>query len=352
MRTTTGEEAVLLAGICDHPDDDARRLVYADWLEEKGGQERTERAELVRLQVAEAARACRKNISSVGTGRLFLTDRERQLIRLHGEAWGAGLPSAGRVRYANGGRIDFERGFPWQVYAPTVEAFLAVAPRLFSEAPITYLHLDNLKIRDARALAASPYLGRVRQWQDVYSRRTDRMLAEIARSEHLAELREIDLTGAPLTPAGVRSLLSAASLRRVTRLCFASCEIGDEGAEVIADSPGCATLEHLNLTYRPLTVAGVRALAAAPLRQSMRSLLLRQTGLGDDAVLVFAATEWPRLDHLSLDANAITDRGASAFVGSPEWRQSTGAELWLGGNPISDSVKAELKAAFGPRVRF
>jgi uncharacterized protein (TIGR02996 family) len=351
-RPPAGVEAALLAGIIDDPDDD-RRLVFADWLDERGGPERAERAEFIRLQVAEAAMACQKNIGSVGTGRIFLSQRELALIRQRHQEWAAGLPRADGVGYASGsgnGGVDFERGFPWQVHAPSVEAFLAVAPRLFAAAPITYLHLGNLKIRDARELAASPHLERVRQWQDVYSRRTDKMLAEIAKSEHLGNLREVDLTGAPLTAAGVRALLTAPSLRRVTRLCLASCEIGDEGAEAVADSPACAELEHLNLTDRALTAAAVRALASSPLRLTMQSLLLSQTTLGDDAAAVLASARWPRMVYLCLDNNRIGDRGASALVGSPAWRES-GSELWLAHNPISDGVKAELRAAFGARVR-
>jgi uncharacterized protein (TIGR02996 family) len=42
----------LLAAILDDPDDDAARLVYADWLEETGGQAERDRAEFIRVQVA------------------------------------------------------------------------------------------------------------------------------------------------------------------------------------------------------------------------------------------------------------------------------------------------------------
>lgn len=50
MTTTTGEQ--LLRAICLHPEDDDRRLVYTDWLEDNDQQER---AEFIRLQVRIAA---------------------------------------------------------------------------------------------------------------------------------------------------------------------------------------------------------------------------------------------------------------------------------------------------------
>src|SRR4051812_3894228 len=42
------EEEALIAAVCDDPDDDVPRLVYADWLDEHG---RPEYAELIRVTV-------------------------------------------------------------------------------------------------------------------------------------------------------------------------------------------------------------------------------------------------------------------------------------------------------------
>jgi uncharacterized protein (TIGR02996 family) len=47
----TSDEA-FLRDICEHPEDDAPRLVYADWLEEHGN---PERAEFIRVQCRLAA---------------------------------------------------------------------------------------------------------------------------------------------------------------------------------------------------------------------------------------------------------------------------------------------------------
>lgn len=49
------EEHALLAAILAEPGDDTARLVYADWLDERGGRKRAARAELIRAQI-EAAR--------------------------------------------------------------------------------------------------------------------------------------------------------------------------------------------------------------------------------------------------------------------------------------------------------
>ncbi len=351
MKHTSGDGAALLRAICDHPDEDTPRLVYADWLDEQGGESNAARAEFIRIQIAEAEKARRKNMQSVGLRSYRIRPvHERELLRRYIGDWSIDLPMRAGVRYDNSSEDErFERGFPWQVHAPDVDTFLKIAPAMFAVAPITYLSLGNLKIGAARKLAESPHLARIRQWQDVYLRRTDKMLAEIGKSPHLANLREIDLTGAQITAAGVRALLFAPAIRAVTRLCFSSCEIGDEGVEVIAHSPACANLEHLNLTYRRTTAVGVRALAASPARQSMCSLLLTQTQLDDDATVELAAVEWPRLEYLLLGVNRLTDRSAEAFLNSAFWR-SSGCDLWLTRNQLSDAVKAKLKEVFGPRV--
>src|SRR5262245_56631511 len=49
------EQQALLRTILENPDDDAPRLVYADWLEERGDADNTSRAQFIRMQVALAA---------------------------------------------------------------------------------------------------------------------------------------------------------------------------------------------------------------------------------------------------------------------------------------------------------
>jgi len=41
------EEAALLHAVCLHPEDDTPRLIYADWLEERGDP----RSEFIRVQM-------------------------------------------------------------------------------------------------------------------------------------------------------------------------------------------------------------------------------------------------------------------------------------------------------------
>ena len=83
-----GEREAFLQAVCDHPDDDTPRLVYADWLEEHG---QPERAELVRVQVA---------IERDGPGAPLLA-RERDLLARRAAEWLGPLADVG---------LRFDRG--------------------------------------------------------------------------------------------------------------------------------------------------------------------------------------------------------------------------------------------------
>src|SRR5262249_22973396 len=62
----------------DNPDDDALRLVFADWLEDHG---EGERGELIRLQ-------CKKErLPNDEPQREELVRREDELLAQHGDAW-------------------------------------------------------------------------------------------------------------------------------------------------------------------------------------------------------------------------------------------------------------------------
>src|SRR4051794_5593177 len=90
----TPDEA-FLCDIIEHPDDDAPRLIYADWLDEHG---QPERAEFIRLQ-------CRLALLPEGDPeRPALRVRESELLGAHRARWTADLKRLVRD-------CRFERGF-------------------------------------------------------------------------------------------------------------------------------------------------------------------------------------------------------------------------------------------------
>jgi len=99
-----GEREALLRAVCDNPDDDLPRLVFADWLEEHG---EPERAEFIRVQI----RLSRLTFVPLDEPALAKSLRERQrlLWAANHRIWLDDLPKGeGTILWPH----DWSRGFP------------------------------------------------------------------------------------------------------------------------------------------------------------------------------------------------------------------------------------------------
>src|SRR5262249_38283509 len=137
LRVLTGRAMrdALLAAVCEAPDEDAPRLVYADWLEEHGDEDDQARAEFIRGQIA------LEGMAADHPDRDALRPRRVRLEREHGAGWLAELPDWAaplepqeKVGRAAGGSA-FWRGFLDQVGA-TVEDWIHGADDLVAAHPI------------------------------------------------------------------------------------------------------------------------------------------------------------------------------------------------------------------------
>src|SRR5437763_1336214 len=127
------DAAAFLRMIAAAPDDDAPRLVYADWLEEHGDP----RGAFIRVQCALAA---------------LPDDDPRRPLAGHAAAWTQEF--AGRV-----GGWQFRRGFVEEITL-SAEAFLEHAPDLLRAGTVRTVRLHDC--RDALGkLARLPALGQV-----------------------------------------------------------------------------------------------------------------------------------------------------------------------------------------------
>jgi uncharacterized protein (TIGR02996 family) len=85
--TITTPDQAFLDAVVSVPDDVAPRLMYADWLEERGDP----RGEFIRVQCELAAWRkddANKSLSGEGVKRhAALRRRERELMDAHGKAW-------------------------------------------------------------------------------------------------------------------------------------------------------------------------------------------------------------------------------------------------------------------------
>jgi uncharacterized protein (TIGR02996 family) len=137
------QDDAFLADIIANPDDDAPRLVYADWLEDHG---QPDRAAFVRVQCQLA------RLPHDDERREDLEAKERELLRRHRREWLR--PLRGLVS-----KCEFRRGFVEQGTA-TAAAFARRAEDIYRGTPLRYLMLGG-RTRRADQLAACPHLLRL-----------------------------------------------------------------------------------------------------------------------------------------------------------------------------------------------
>ena len=346
----THDEAFLQA-IRDEPEDDAPRLIYADWLDEHGAEAR---AEFIRAQ-------CERVRPSTDPGRAAAL--EMRAWQLLVENWGAWVGPLRKLVGPDGARLGetwlmggphpdalfrFRRGFV-QALSLRAETLLGRGGDLARLTPLFHLRLWGAGPH-AEALAASPYL------------------------EGLATLDFADYYVGPLTAAGAQALASSPHLGRLRALHLYRNNIGDVGLRALTGAPWLGGLELLNVMDNGLSGAGVRALAGpAPLRLAvlqlgnnslggagaaalagatfrpgLRELYLHGSDLGDAGVAALAASPAiSALTSLGLNDNGLTDRGARALAASPYLARLT--TLGLQDNAITADGAAALRAS--PHLR-
>jgi uncharacterized protein (TIGR02996 family) len=126
-------------------------------------------------------------------------------------------------------------------------------------------------------------------------------LEALARCEHLAGLRRLNLRRNHLTPRTSRLLSRARVFAGLRSLDLSDCRIGDKGVRHVAQAKFWPNLVELDLRQNPISPAGVRHLLDAAPPAELTALVLDGEGLGTDtraaltkkygAALVFAAPE-------------------------------------------------------------
>jgi uncharacterized protein (TIGR02996 family) len=341
------DEAAFLRMTAAAPDDDAPRLIFADWLEECGDP----RGSFIRVQCALAT------LPADDPRRPDLEQAERHLLAAHAAGWTHDL--AGRV---SGWQL--RRGFVEEVRL-SAAAFLEHGPDLLRTGTVRTVRLYDCG-DDLAALARAPALGCVTGLDLCGNHLGDAGLAALLRSEHLRGLRALDLSFNSLSNAGVQALLAAGPWPGLRALDLRGNErITGRGATLLArtqtlpalesldlrdnqiDGPGVWVLAHstalprladLGLAGNPIGDAGARSLAESKLlpRLIARSpaLDLRQTDLGPSGVQALAAAgRLKPVTVLRLDGNRVGDAGLTVLTAS-DLRQLR--ELHLARNGISD----------------
>jgi uncharacterized protein (TIGR02996 family) len=322
------QDEAFLHDICEHPDDDGPRLVYADWLDEHGD---SPRAAFIRAQCTLARMDFDdpRRPDLLQCERDWLNDaraRRQKLPKLAGVTWGT-----------------YRRGFVASAVVRNVQTFRKHAAALFAATPVEDVTFQRLTPSTARTLAALPALARLRGLTVGPGAGGDGLRA-ILLSPHLAKLARLDLSR---QDAGTQvvSILEVASLPELTTLHlsfggfnFGGTGLGPAGAWVLAEALHFPRLETLSLSGCAIADGAV-ALAATRGLSNLTTLHLSSNGITDAGATALATSPYlSRLATLDLGGNQIGATGTAALVGSrhlPALRW-----LQLSSNPFGPTQQA------------
>lgn len=243
------EEPTFLKQIVDAPEDDAPRLIYADWLSEHGDP----RGELIQLQ-------CRLAAEPDDANRRAMKIVENKLLKTYEALWLEHvLQAMPRQPLIDPPKFSFERGF-----VATAKLGLAYAP---------YLAALRQRAPLLRSLTLTP--SRTANMTTVPVPSVDGVFDDPAY-EQLATL-DLDLPGGGNALA--RDVAGAESLRNLTSLGISASVWGetvswyrtpaeqlvldDAGAIELARSPHLRNVVHLRLASNRITIKGLRAIGQA-----------------------------------------------------------------------------------------
>jgi uncharacterized protein (TIGR02996 family) len=315
-----------LQDIRENPDDDAPRLVFADWLEDNGD---PQRADFIRVQCALAS------MLDDGPRRIELGAREEELLEANALAWTEGAFLAWLEHD--------EQDCPTEEDHSVCETF-AEATRL------------RLAVRDpadaSRLEERLKQLGEERKLPLIFAwelRRPFFTEWEFARGFlHDVAIEEVLFY---LFAPAVRDL---GMVRELTLMADEmEPEIGDDVISRLIDHLGEPPLQVLHLgTMTTNDEEGIKELVNWPGMSQVRRLTALDCG-GDsqaDAVL-YVVSESPylrNLEHLQLlFSDAYTDAGIELLLSSPNLPRLQKVQLYCDDHNLSVSVLARFIARFG-----
>lgn len=317
------------------PDDDAHRLILADWLDEQDDPAAADRALFIRVQLALAA------LPTDDPRRPDLTLTECQLLARRRGEWEA--PFRG---LATG--LEFRRGFVDEARVPA-RLFVRRAAALFAAGPVRHLHLLDVG-GWLPAVLRSPYLGRL-AGLTAYAQHLRAELARgVAGCRRLAGLRELHLARNRLGDAGAAALAASPVLAGVEVLDLSENDIGEVGAAAVGGSPYFGKLRRLELAHNRVGAGGAAALAGSPRLPALERLGLADNRIGGpDLPALGGAAGLGRVPALDLTGNGLDPAGVRAVLAGDPGRL---AELDLSHNPFGEAgavAVADSPAAAGLR---
>jgi uncharacterized protein (TIGR02996 family) len=229
------EQADLLRMICHHPDDDAPRLIYADWLEEQGD---TEHAEFIRLSVGLAG-GSHEEEKRWDAGRKFRNLEKKVMPRLLAE-----LPHLIGIDWLP----IIDRGFIARIQVNSTNTLWNHWLEVFNATPLRFINFSSLSETCIRSLRDIPVL---------------------------EQIRSVEVSRFYVDSDGLNQFVRLPQFVGLTNLVLSYCPFGNTGVAHLASSPFLASLKSLDLTSSNITDDGARALLTSPYLSKLERLFIR-----------------------------------------------------------------------------
>lgn len=315
----TAKDKEFVASIVADPDDDTIRLVYADWLEEQG---RQDRADFIRAQIELSTPPQPRS----KTRRRNLTRMTKNLWEKHGERWHK-EPGGGDEKIFTewGSSSNFhlwERGFFARNYVRTMKEQLAELPELVKKAPIQYLDVADSRRADVARLIKLSILQQMKgitlfcsSFEDEL-KISDKEIAKLVKCPYLTRLEKLDLTQHDIGAEGIRLISHADTMPNLCELHMYGNNWTDEGLQILAESPLASRLRYLHVSG--VTAKGVRNFVKAPALKNLKVLKFDNADVRDSGAKAIAKS--PHLFGLTelwLHMCEINDAGIIAIANSP-----------------------------------
>jgi uncharacterized protein (TIGR02996 family) len=310
------DENDILREISKNLNQDGPRLKYANWLHLHASSDNSfaARAEFIFIQISIASHR------DIVGGRPWTQELEAQLVAranllsfVHRKKWEEEI----RQTLGNSCKeILFSRGFPCDLRVKGINKLIASGILESETNTLTGLIVGDLGNQLPKLLS---YSGIARLLKlDLGDNNLGNPGANaIANSPYLSKLSSLELWRTCIGDVGVADIASSANLNELTTFDLANNCITNVGVDAIARSPNFENLTMLDLSGNNVGDAGAISIASSQYLENLATLDLGSTNIGDAGAAGIASSKHLlQLTRLNLGNNNITAKGAAAIATS------------------------------------
>src|SRR5262245_1252595 len=321
------DEKALLAAIWEHPHEDTPRLMYADWLDEQGGDSNAARAELIRVQ-------CElEHLAGDDPRYDGLEKRVEEIVEEWGKRWWKAMPTGCK-------KGSFVRGLPVPYLgALSLGGLVKLDETRLRAAPLWSYH-GGVHGHDLDVLLPWPYLHRLEQFALRPPLPAD-WATQLADCDNLRNVTELALIDCMVLADDMKTLLDGWARRPLTSLRM---RLDAKALRVLAEHPTAAKLRYLTIEECRLPPSAIKTIAKSQYLTNLVGLWLRDMALGDAGMKELL--KWPglaKVRRLGLGRNGLTNASAQALAKCPA--SANLRWLWLADNRIGAAGAKALAAS-------